>query len=289
MLSLLEVGARYVRVFIELCVLIGILLLLYFLAEVVEFFPPSLTLGDAAKLALVSVVAASVHFITILANLAIAAIGLLVVLFVLKWTFLPLNLAREFTDGIDWYFSKIWSTGFYQLPVLGSGLIWGVAFSSVPSYRLMSDLWVLVACGLAFILMSMSMSMFVKSEDTGGDHERKAKAGESIPPRVQAFVIGGAIAFIAPVFVWDSFETFVIVTMTKSGLIQVPASLFLKQEYCGLVQAGFDVSSITDGFCYLEDVAVMFHGIGDKVLVENFDNGFKVTLPADGVFLSSKD
>jgi len=287
MLSLLEVGARYVRVFIELCVLIGILLLLYFLAEVIEFFPPSLTLGDAAKLALVSVVAASVHFITVLANLAIAAIGSLVVLFILKWTCLLFNCAREVTDDIDWYFSKIWSTGFYQLPVLGLAMIWGAAFSLVPYFRLTSNPWVLVGCGVAFILMSMSI--FAQPEVFEDKKEGKADRSEIQLSRVQVFLLGGAIAFIAPVFVWDSFDTFVIVTMTKSGLIQVPASLFLKQEFCGLVQAGFDVSSIRDGFCYIEDVAVMFHGIGDKVLVENFDNGYKVTLPADGVFLSSKD
>lgn len=115
------------------------------------------------------------------------------------------------------------------------------------------------------------------------------RGGESgdLPLNLQVFLVGLAIAFIAPVVAWGSFDTFVLITMTKAGLVQVPANLFIKQEYCGLVIAGFDAISNREGFCYLEDVAIMFHGIGDKVLVENFANGYKVTLPADSVFLSS--
>ncbi|MGQ7271234.1 hypothetical protein [Marinobacter sp. DSM 11874] len=286
MLSLIEVGARYVRVFIELCVLIGILLLLYFLAEVIEFFPPSLTLGDAAKLALVSVVAASVHFITVLANVGVASIGLLVVLFVIKWAVFLSTEKRSFVKDVDSYLSRVWSTGFLQLPVLGLILIWAAVFQILPSWRFTSDPWVLFACAVAFCLMSAPY--FSRPEDFQFGASQNDTGGLRLTTGVQLSLIGLGIALVAPVFIWGSFDTFVLVTMTKSGLIQVPADLFLKQEYCGLVQTGFEVSAVSEGFCYLDDVAVMFHGIGDKVLIENFENGFKVTLPAEGVFLSSR-
>lgn len=287
MLSLIEAGARYIRVFIELCVLVGMMLLLYFLTEIIEFFPPSLTLGDAAKLALVSVVAASVQFGMVLLNLSVASIGSLIVLFIVKWAVLLSGGVRKFTEDVDWYFSKIWSAGFLQLPVLGLALIWASAFDLFPSWRFASNPWVLIACAVGFCLMSVAF--FSRPDDFILDTNKKTDGTFNLSTGVQLFLFGAAIALVAPVFVWGSFDTFVLVTMTESGLIQVPADLFIQQEYCGLVQSDFDVSGIRDGFCYLEDVAVMFHGIGDKVLVESFESGVKVTLPADGVFLSSKE
>jgi hypothetical protein len=285
MLPLIEVGARYVRAFIELCVLVGILLLLYFLAEVIEFFPPSLTLGDAAKLALVSIVAASVHLVVVLSDLGVASVGLLVLFFVMKWAVLMASGERHFTKDIDWYFSKLWSAGFLQFPVVGLILIWSTVFGLLPVSRFISHPWVLVSCGLAFYLMSAAY--FLRPQDFVLSNGKKADGTFLKSTAVQLFLFGAAIALVAPVFVWGSLDTFVTMTMTKSGLVQVPANVFIQQEYCGLVKSGFGVQVVRDGFCYLEDVAVMFQGIGDKVLVKNFDNGFRVTLPADGVFLSS--
>lgn len=287
MLSLFESGARFIRVFIELCVLVGILLLLYFLAEVIEFFPPSLTLGDAAKLALVSVVAASVNFASAFATLSFSSILVLAVLLLAKWVALLTKDRWALVSKIDSYFSKVTSSGFIQLLIVGLVLVWAFALDLLPYRPYSSKIWILIACSFAFVLLTTSYFEFPEKSDFDQASLRSYLSGE-VPLSFQVFLVGLGIAVIAPVFTWGSFDTFVLITMTKAGLVQVPADLFIKQEYCGLVVAGFDGISNREGFCYLQDVAVMFHGIGDKVLVENFTNGYKVALPADSVFMASE-
>jgi len=277
--------AKFLRIATEFAVFFGVVLLLYFWASVVDFFPPSLSLGDTAKLALVAFVGAGFAFTIGFANTSISGFLIVAVLNVGRWLRL-IKADSKLERGVAKFNLFMQRTDFFYVLAFGAVfLIFLIGFRIIPNF---STLFALFLVGsTSFLLLLMSSTVLLNE---GSDRD-EITADFEVPVARKIFIFGVVVALGGPLFASGGAPTYVSTIMSTAGVLSDPERLYVEQKYCGLVEASLEVGRVSDidGFCTFENVLILFQGMGSRVLLGTDEGQGTLPLPADSVFENKVD
>ncbi|MBW3197032.1 hypothetical protein [Marinobacter nauticus] len=265
---------KHVKLLAEVCVYVGVALLLYYWSVTISFFPPALSLGDVAKFLVIAVVGAFTFSFLTLYTVCFGAVPFVLFLYASRFFRMPLD-ARKKTFRA---FKAIKTSDLKIMLVVGSFFLPYYMVSDVVHLTARNAFGLLLASvAFAFIvgaqILYMSRPGVVKESEE--DLERKSFGKGSL---VVGMVFGVVSAFV----VWGGPNAFFYATMKQAGVMSLGQNIFLDKKFCPLLGSAFVVHSLDD-YCYVERADILFQGMGDKVLLANIREGFRLSVPSDAV------
>lgn len=294
MVSYFEKLSKVIRVCAELLSLAGLLLLLYYLSSVIDFFPPSLSFGDAVKLVLLCFLAAAYYFLIVLFGLLVGAfVGVPFLYCCSRLSSTPNSFSKRCLELIR--YSDL--LGFYTLSIiLVIAATYFLQSALVPQFII-----TVVASTVAFIFLVVLVGEVSGKTVIYSTEGRLVGAGfwakfdheysDLTTSKISGLVLA-VFCLLSPIGYLGSYETFIALVMNDAGVAKSDTSVFVESRYCPIVEnEGFSMSSdLVEGFCLVTDVDILFRGIGTEVL---FENGVKegegrLSLPAKSVIESGR-
>ncbi|WP_421865588.1 hypothetical protein [Marinobacter adhaerens] len=287
MVGLFEAFSKVLRVSAEFFSLAGLLLLLYYLSSVVDFFPPSLSFGDAVKLVLLCFLAATHYFLIVLFALLVGAF------FCVPGLYLA---SRAFKDRRSFFvrcFDLVASTDLQIFYCLSAVLV-PISYYFLHS-QLIPEFAITVTAstaGFLFLIVfvgeaSGKTAVFdVDGRLVGAGFFAKFEHEYSDPGVLKlSGLILVTLFFVSPVGYLGSFEKFSKLVMESAGVAQVDTSLYVDSHYCPMLrELRFSVSEELIGeFCLVSGVNILFQGIGTETLLEYSEESPKLPIPSESV------
>ncbi|UPT53113.1 hypothetical protein [Synechococcus phage Ssp-JY43] len=266
---------KSIKVLAEISVFVGIALLIYYWSATISFFPPSLSVGDIAKLLVISAVGAFTFSMLTLYTFCLGAVPLTLIL---------RGTTRLSSSSLSYQCSHLYrtieSTDLRIFPVLGA--------SSIPFFLVLGFVQVslqLVLGVVVSVLVSLLIvhSVMLKSEVVHFDGN-DSLSGFTSPVSSYSLFGGLILGVFSALVVWGGPDAFLFATMKQAGVMSLDQDVFVEKKYCPLLGDTFDLK-YADNHCYLKGGDILFQGMGDRVLLANLEKGYRISLPSESLFV----